>query len=67
MFSCVTFWPIAVLFIKYYEDGKYYLSKGNHVLLKINFSRAGHATLFNFATSVKRLKTYVTHYINTTI
>jgi len=26
--SCVTFWPIAVLFIKYYEDGKYYLSKG---------------------------------------
>jgi len=26
--SCVAFWPIAVLFIKYYEDGKYYLSKG---------------------------------------
>jgi hypothetical protein len=26
--SCVTLWPIAVLFIKYYEDGKYYLSKG---------------------------------------
>ncbi|XP_023333011.1 uncharacterized protein LOC111704873 [Eurytemora carolleeae] len=25
---CVTLWPIAVLFIKYYEDGKYYLSKG---------------------------------------
>ena len=26
--SCVTFWPIAVLFIKYYNDGKFYLSKG---------------------------------------
>ena len=29
--SCLLFWPIAVLFIKYYNDGKYYLSKGNHV------------------------------------
>jgi len=27
--SCLLFWPIAVLFIKYYNDGKYYLSKGN--------------------------------------
>jgi hypothetical protein len=26
--SCLLFWPIAVLFIKYYNDGKYYLSKG---------------------------------------
>jgi len=26
--SCVLVWPIAVIFIKYYEDGKYYLSKG---------------------------------------
>ena len=27
-FSCVTMWPFAVLFIKYYNDGKYYLAKG---------------------------------------
>lgn len=26
--SCFLFWPIAVLFIKYYNDGKYYLAKG---------------------------------------
>ena len=26
--SCLLFWPVAVLFIKYYNDGKYYLSKG---------------------------------------
>lgn len=26
--SCLLFWPIAVLFIKYYNDGKYYLAKG---------------------------------------
>ena len=26
--SCLLFWPIAVLFIKYYSDGKYYLAKG---------------------------------------
>ena len=25
---CFLFWPIAVLFIKYYNDGKYYLAKG---------------------------------------
>ncbi|XP_040571622.1 uncharacterized protein [Lepeophtheirus salmonis] len=25
---CVLLWPIAVLFIKYYNDGKYYLAKG---------------------------------------
>ena len=25
---CFLLWPIAVLFIKYYNDGKYYLSKG---------------------------------------
>ena len=25
---CLLFWPIAVLFIKYYNDGKYYLAKG---------------------------------------
>ena len=25
---CLVFWPIAVLFIKYYNDGKYYLAKG---------------------------------------
>ena len=25
---CLIFWPIAVLFIKYYNDGKYYLAKG---------------------------------------
>merc|ERR1719347_1269939 len=27
-FCCVTLWPFAVLFIKYYNDGKYYLAKG---------------------------------------
>ena len=26
--SCLIFWPIAVLFIKYHSDGKYYLAKG---------------------------------------
>lgn len=26
--SCFLFWPIAVIFIKYYNDGKYYLAKG---------------------------------------
>ncbi len=26
--SCFLLWPIAVLFIKYYHDGKYYLAKG---------------------------------------
>ena len=26
--SCLLLWPIAVLFIKYYNDGKYYLAKG---------------------------------------
>ena len=28
--SCLLLWPIAVLFIKYYSDGKYYLSKGKY-------------------------------------
>ena len=34
IFCCISFvccflvWPIAVLFIKYYNDGKYYLAKG---------------------------------------
>lgn len=27
-FCCVMLWPFAVLFIKYYNDGKYYLAKG---------------------------------------
>ena len=27
---CVTLWPVAVLFVKYYNDGKYYLAKGAH-------------------------------------
>ena len=26
--GCVLLWPMAVLFIKYYNDGKYYLAKG---------------------------------------
>ncbi len=26
--SCFLLWPLAVLFIKYYNDGKYYLAKG---------------------------------------
>ena len=26
--GCLVLWPIAVLFIKYYNDGKYYLAKG---------------------------------------
>jgi hypothetical protein len=26
--SCLLLWPIAVLFVKYYNDGKYYLAKG---------------------------------------
>ena len=32
--SCLLFWPIAVLFIKYYNDGKYYLSKGEQRALR---------------------------------
>ena len=27
-FCCVMLWPFAVLLIKYYNDGKYYLAKG---------------------------------------
>ena len=26
--TCVLLWPVAVLFIKYYNDGKYYLARG---------------------------------------
>ncbi|TRY68445.1 hypothetical protein TCAL_06832 [Tigriopus californicus] len=26
--ACLLFWPIAILFIKYFSDGKYYLAKG---------------------------------------
>ena len=45
-FCCVTLWPFAVLFIKYYNDGKYYLAKGaelqrrsSKVLEKCSFKR----------------------------
>ena len=37
IFCCISFvccflvWPIAVLFIKYYNDGKYYLAKGQKI------------------------------------
>ena len=27
--SCIVFWPIAVLFIKYYHDCKYYRARGH--------------------------------------
>ena len=26
--TCVLLWPVAVLFVKYYNDGKYYLARG---------------------------------------
>jgi hypothetical protein len=42
--SCLLFWPIAVLFIKYYNDGKYYLSKGKN-------QAAAQSLFFSFASS----------------
>ena len=41
IFCCISFvccflvWPIAVLFIKYYNDGKYYLAKGQKISKEI--------------------------------
>ena len=61
LFSCVTFWPIAVLFIKYYEDGKYYLSKGASITLRyLVYGRVGNGT---YLSTFYAMETYIMHFL----